>query len=95
LYHDLPLHHIEAGWNLLDLVVVLVSTASLGPNSLLNNMTVIRMLRALRVVRLFGRVESLKKVLPWHGLLPSTSILHHRNPNHFSLLPRNVTVSSI
>ena len=52
---------LAPGWNLLDAIVVLVSAASLGPNSLLN-MTVIRMLRALRVVRLFGRVESLKKV---------------------------------
>ena len=49
------------GWNLLDVVVVFISIVSLGPNALLN-MTVIRMLRTLRVVRLFGRVESLKKV---------------------------------
>ncbi len=48
------------GWNVLDAIVVIVSVVSLGPNSLLN-MTVIRMLRALRVLRLFGRVESLKK----------------------------------
>ena len=49
------------GWNLLDVVVVFISIVSLGPNALLN-MTVIRMLRTLRVVRLFGRIESLKKV---------------------------------
>jgi hypothetical protein len=50
-----------AGWNILDSAVVLTSVASLGPTFL--NLTGIRVLRALRVIRLFGRIESLKKVL--------------------------------
>jgi hypothetical protein len=51
---------IHAGWNLLDVFVVVASLLSLG-NSFLN-LNVIRMLRAVRAIRIFGRVDALKKV---------------------------------
>ena len=46
------------GWNLLDLVVVTLSLAALGPIDL--PMTVLRMMRVFRVVRLFGRMRELR-----------------------------------
>ena len=60
----LPVHSSllsRAGWNLLDVIVVAASLLSLGTSFL--NLNVVRMLRAVRVLRLFGRVKSLKKVL--------------------------------
>ncbi len=45
----------------MDVVVVASSLASLGASFL--NLNVIRMLRVMRVIRLFGRVKALKKVL--------------------------------
>ena len=45
-------------WSLFDLVVVLMSLIVLGPLNF-----PVSMLRALRVVRLFGRLESSKKIL--------------------------------
>jgi hypothetical protein len=51
----------SAGWNILDIVVVASSLVSLGTSFL--NLNIIRMLRAMRVIRIFGRVNALKKVL--------------------------------
>ena len=52
----------SVGWNILDIVVVTSSVVSLGASFL--NLNIIRMLRAMRVIRLFGRVDALKKVIP-------------------------------
>jgi hypothetical protein len=49
-----------AGWNLLDLFVVVSSLLSLGSSFL--NLNVVRTLRAVRVIRIFGRIDALKKV---------------------------------
>ena len=52
---------IRSGWNFVDVIVVLLSLASLSQSYL--NVNVVRMLRAIRVVRLFGKVEALKRVV--------------------------------
>ena len=52
---------IRSGWNLVDVVVLLLSLASLSQSYL--NVNVVRMLRAVRIVRLFGKVEALKRVV--------------------------------
>jgi hypothetical protein len=49
------------GWNQLDVVVVSLSLAALGPVTMPAN--AIRVVRALRVVRLFGRMKSLRNIL--------------------------------
>ncbi len=51
----------SSGWNLLDMVVVALSLAALGPIDL--PMTVLRMMRVFRVIRLFGRMRELKKMI--------------------------------
>ncbi len=48
-------------WNLLDLLVVALSLAALGPIDL--PMSVLRMLRVFRVIRLFGRMKGLRKMI--------------------------------
>ncbi len=62
----------SAGWNILDIVVVASSLVSLGASFL--NLNIIRMLRAMRVIRIFGRVNALKKVLLILSLYPTKSI---------------------
>ncbi len=52
---------VRSTWNLVDVVIVLLSFASLSQSYL--NVNVVRMLRAVRVVRLFGKVEALKRVV--------------------------------
>jgi hypothetical protein len=54
-------------WSLFDAVIVIMSLIVLGPLNF-----PISMLRALRVVRLFGRLESSKKILAalWASILP-------------------------
>ena len=52
---------VRSYWNLIDVIVVLLSLASLSQSYL--NVNVVRMLRAVRVVRLFGKVEALKRVV--------------------------------
>ena len=52
---------VRSGWNLVDVIVVLLSLASLSQGYL--NVIVVRMLRAVRIVRLFGKVEALKRVV--------------------------------
>jgi hypothetical protein len=48
-------------WNLLDFVVVALSLAALGPIDL--PMSVLRMMRVFRVIRLFGRMKELRKMI--------------------------------
>ena len=43
----------ESGWNLLDLVVVTLSLVALGPIPI--PISVVRMIRVFRVIRVFGR----------------------------------------
>ena len=52
---------VRSYWNLIDVAVVLLSLASINQSYL--NVNVVRMLRAVRVVRLFGRIEALKRVV--------------------------------
>jgi hypothetical protein len=49
------------GWNQLDVIVVTLSLVALGPVSMPAN--VIRVMRAFRVIRLFGRMKSLKDIV--------------------------------
>ncbi len=49
------------GWNIFDFVVVSLSLIALGPWNI--SPTVIRTMRALRVVRIFRRVKSLRKIV--------------------------------
>ena len=49
------------GWNQLDVVVVTASLVALGPVNMPVN--VIRVMRAFRVIRLFGRMKSLKDIV--------------------------------
>ena len=49
------------GWNLLDLVVVASSLIGLAPVDL--PVSLILSLRAVRVVRLFGKIKSIRKML--------------------------------
>jgi hypothetical protein len=52
---------IQNGWSLLDAFIVAMSLMSL---IVTNQPTgIVRILRALRVIRLFGRVKSLKKII--------------------------------
>jgi hypothetical protein len=51
----------KSGWNIVDLIVVVLSLAALGPIDL--PITVLRMMRAFRVIRLFGRIKALKKMI--------------------------------
>ncbi len=49
------------GWNMLDLVIVAISLIGLAPVDL--PVSLVLSLRAIRVVRLFGKVKSLRKML--------------------------------
>ncbi len=51
---------MSAGWNILDTAVVVSSLLAL--NETFINLNVARMLRAMRIIRLFGRINSLRKV---------------------------------
>ncbi len=52
---------LASGWNLLDALVVALSLAALGPIDL--PMSVLRMMRVFRVIRLFGRMRELRKMI--------------------------------
>ena len=52
---------VTNGWSLVDTVVVSLSLAALGPIDL--PVTALRMMRAFRVIRLFGRLKALKKMI--------------------------------
>jgi hypothetical protein len=48
-------------WSLLDAFVVLMSLVALGPVDI--PITILRLMRAFRVIRLFGRLKALKKMV--------------------------------
>jgi hypothetical protein len=49
------------GWNWLDILIVLMSLLDFGPFD--NPLWLVRLMRAFRVVRLFGRVKELTKMI--------------------------------
>ena len=52
---------IRSGWNWFDLFIVIMSLLDFGP--LDNPLWLVRLMRAFRVVRLFGRVHELTKMI--------------------------------
>ena len=58
-FHDF----ISSPWNLFDTFVVLVSAISLDPTSVVPGVTILRSMRALRVLRLAGKLKSLKRII--------------------------------
>jgi voltage-gated sodium channel len=52
---------IQSGWNWLDLFIVTMSLLDFGPFN--NPLWLVRLMRAFRVVRLFGRVKELTKMI--------------------------------
>ena len=50
-----------SGWNVLDLVVVSLSLVALGPVPI--PISIVRMIRVFRVIRLFGRFETLNHIV--------------------------------
>jgi len=52
---------LTSGWHLFDTFVVLMSLIALGPIRI--PVSIIRLMRAFRVVRLFGRIKSLKNII--------------------------------
>jgi voltage-gated sodium channel len=51
----------RSGWNWFDLFIVLMSMLDFGPFN--NPLWLVRLMRAFRVVRLFGRVRELTKMI--------------------------------
>ena len=51
----------NSGWNVLDLVVVILSLVALGPIPI--PVSIIRMIRVFRVMRVFGRFETLNHII--------------------------------
>ena len=60
MFANLPRKFMRSGWNFLDLFVVVMSFVDYGPFDIPD--WLVRLLRALRVVRLFGRVQELTKM---------------------------------
>merc|ERR1719478_610843 len=61
----------KSAWNCFDLLVVSIGALDLCRAPLPGPLKLVRMLRAFRVFRLFGRVESLKKIIVMiHRALP-------------------------
>ena len=52
---------IRSGWNWFDLFIVLMSLLDFGPFD--NPLWLVRLMRAFRVVRLFGKVHELTKMI--------------------------------
>jgi hypothetical protein len=52
---------VRNAWSMLDALVVLMSLVALGPVDI--PITVLRLMRAFRVIRLFGRLRALKKMV--------------------------------
>jgi hypothetical protein len=52
---------VRSGWNWFDLIIVVMSLLDFGPFD--NPLWLVRLLRAFRVVRLFGRVKELTKMI--------------------------------
>ncbi len=63
LFANWPLKFFRSGWNLLDLVIVLMSIIDLGGPALNIPAWLVRLMRAVRIVRLFGRVPALTKMI--------------------------------
>ena len=51
----------ENGYNIIDLIAISFSLAALGPLNV--NFSVLRLIRACRVIRVFGRFKSLKAII--------------------------------
>ncbi len=51
---------VNNGWNHLDVFIVFMSLVDLGANNIPN--WFVQLMRALRVIRLFGRISALKKM---------------------------------
>ncbi len=56
-FHDF----FTSGWNVLDLVVVSLSLVALGPVPI--PISIVRMIRVFRVIRVFGRFETLNHIV--------------------------------
>ncbi len=54
-------HFLCNPWSMLDLFIVVMSLVALGPVGI--PVTVLRFMRAFRVIRLFGRMRALKKMI--------------------------------
>lgn len=64
----------RSAWNIFDFVVVMIGVLDLVRAPLPGPLKLVRMLRAFRVFRLFGRVESLKKIIVMiHRALPGVA----------------------
>ena len=61
IYAKSPLPFVRSGWNILDFITVAISLVGLAPVGL--PVSLILSIRAIRVVRLFGKIKSLKKML--------------------------------
>jgi len=53
----------ESGWNWFDLIIVLISLFTLGLGSGIPGINTLRLFRAFRVIRLFKRIPSLKRIV--------------------------------
>ncbi len=62
LFAHWPRDFLGSGWNWLDSFIVVMSLADFGPSSTGIPDWLVRSMRAIRVVRLFGRVEELTKM---------------------------------
>ena len=60
MFANLPHKFVRSGWNWLDLFVVVMSFVDFGPFDIPN--WLVRLMRAFRIVRLFGRVHELTKM---------------------------------
>ncbi len=61
LFANWPFKFFQNGWNILDLVIVAMSLIDLGPLNIPE--WLVRLMRAFRIVRLFGRVPELTKMI--------------------------------
>lgn len=59
---------IKDGWNILDIIVIVISIIALSVSHLAG-FSVLRLTRAFRILRLFGRLKALKKIIT--GLIMS------------------------
>ena len=62
LFANWPMKFFRNGWNLLDLIIVAMSLVDLG-GPLNIPEWLVRLMRAFRIVRLFGRVPELTKMI--------------------------------
>ena len=62
LYAHLVWDFLADGWSLFDFLIVSISVAALF-NKALANISVFRLMRAFRVIRIFGRLESVRSII--------------------------------